>query len=259
MKFPTNFTLIGLFYLLTSTVMAAPVGISASASFLGGASGSWSFEYTAGAPDLYLQKITIDLSPTELHFDTWALGFGSLAHEDVGSFSGTETTTGLWETSATGVTLDGGGLLSFSFHNFLPGMGFQFRADVDRPDPTLLPLLDCSGLGRVARAICNATNATRTAANNVSLLAAEWVGPNAMAGATVSFQFGGPDYATRTVTGTFGSVTLRDVIERLSDGDGDDAFASEADAEAPEPATLAMFGAGLGAVVLLRRRRGSAE
>jgi hypothetical protein len=58
------------------------------------------------------------------------------------------------------------------------------------------------------------------------------------------------------LTGTFGSVTLRDVIERLLQGDGGNPFATDADVQAPEPATLAIFGAGLGAVMLLRRFRG---
>jgi hypothetical protein len=256
MKLRTAFLPISVFALLVSTVAAAPVDISASASFVGGLSGNWSFTYNTGAPDLYLQRITIDLSPTDLLFDTAPGNFGSLASQNVGNFGGTDTITGLSSVSPTGSGLDGGSFVSFSFTNFLPGMVFQFSADVDHPNPTLLTLLNCSGLTGAARIACNLTNAGRTATNNARLLSAEMVGPNAMAGAIVSFEFGGTGYTTRTVSGTFGSVTLRDVIERLLQGDGGNPFASDADVQTPEPATLALFGVGLGAVMLLRSLRG---
>ncbi len=254
MKTNTIFFLL-LLCVFVSTAAAGPVGISASASYNGGLSGSWSFAYTDGAPDLYLQKITIDLSGTDLRFDTWPGNFGSLANQDIANFSGTNTTTGLDEVSASGMTLDGGLFVSFSFNNFLPGMVFSFGADVDHPDPSLLSLQNCAALPPLARLSCNLNNAGRAATNSARLLDAEWVGPNDMAGAMVSFQFGGLNYPTRTINGTFGSVTLRDVIDRLLEGEGGDAFSNQTTAEAPEPATFAIFGAGLAALGLLRRIR----
>ena len=238
-----------------ATVMAEPVAISGSAWYLGGLNGTWSFEYTAGAPDLYLQAITIDLSGADLRFDTWPGGFGSLSSSDIGSFSGTDVTTGLYDVSASGPGLDGGLFVTFSFNHFLPGMVFQFGADVDHSDPTLLPLLNCAGKTGLALITCNVTNAGRTATNDARLLGAEWVGPNDMAGAGVSFQFGGENYADRTITGTFGSVTLRDVISGLVQGEGGGAFANGADLQTPEPGNVAILGAGLAVILLGRFRR----
>jgi hypothetical protein len=222
----------------------------------GGTSGAWNFQYNSGAPaDLYLQKITIDLSNTDLRFDTWPGGFGSLASLDIGGFGGTDAATGLVPSYVSGSALDGGAFVTFDFTNFLPGMVFYFTADVDHPDPTLLPLQNCTGLGPIALAICNSQNAIRTGTNNLLLTGAEWVGPNGISGATVSFQFGGTGYQTRTVTGTFGTVTLADIIRGLIDGEGGGAFSNDASVETPEPATFVLFGVGLTAVGLVRRLR----
>src|SRR6516225_7570355 len=139
MKLRTILSLVSLFGLSASFSIAGT--ISGSASFIGGLTGSWSFQYTSDIPGVTLQSIVLDLSPTDLRFDTASGGFGSLTFLDVGGFGGTDLTTGLTGISATGAALDGGTLLTFYFNNFLPGSTFQFSADVDHPDPSLLSQL----------------------------------------------------------------------------------------------------------------------
>ena len=198
-------------------------------------------------PGLLLESIVLDLSPTDLRFDTAAGGFGSLSYKDVGEFGGTDTTTGLSGISATGLALDGGTILTFSFTNFSSGSIFQFTSDVDRPDPTLLSLQNCAGKTGLALLACTATNAGRTATNDARLLAAQTVGPNQMAGARVAFDFAGDGYDEQTVNGTFQPFTFT-----LGNG----LFAT-ADVSTPEPASMVTFGAGLLvliALAALRRR-----
>jgi len=194
-----------------------------------------------------LESIVLDLSPTDLRFDTAAGGFGSLSYKDVGEFGGTDTTTGLSGISATGLALEGGTILTFSFTNFPSGSIFQFTSDVDHPDPTLLSLQNCAGKTGLALLACTATNAGRTATNDARLLAAQTVGPNQMAGARVAFDFAGDGYDEQTVNGTFQPFTFT-----LGNG----LFAT-ADVSTPEPASMVTFGAGLLvliALAALRRR-----
>jgi hypothetical protein len=207
--------------------------------------GGWAFQYTSAAPGLSLESIVLDLSPTDLRFDTAAGGFGSLSYKDVGGFAGTDTTTGLSGISATGVGLDGATILTFTFTNFLSGSIFQFTSDVDHPDPTLLSLQNCAGKTGLALVACNAGNLTRTATNDARLLAAQTVGPNQMAGALVTFRFAGEGYEEQTVNGTFQPFTFG-----LGNG-----LVSTADVSTPEPASMATFGAGLGLILALAARR----
>ncbi len=240
MKLRTIICLVSLLGFCATYSMAGT--ISGSASFVGGLTGSWRFQYTSDMPGTTLQSIVLDLSPTDLKFDTASGGFGSLSFLDVGGFGGTDVTTGLTGISATGAALDGGTLLTFTFNNFLPGSTFQFSADVDHPDPTLVSLSSCAGKTGAALLLCNATNAGRTATNDARLLAAQTVGPNAMAGALVTYNFSGGD-ENEIVTGTFQPFTL---------GNG---FASAADVSTPEPASMATFGAGLSLLFALAVRR----
>ena len=135
MKIHTITNLAALLCLSASFSIAGTVSVIGSASYLGGLNGSWSFQYTTDAPGLSLQSIVLDLSPTDLRFDTAAGGFGSLSYKDVGGFGGTDAATGLSGISATGAALDGGTILTFSFTNFTSGSIFQFSSDVDHPDP----------------------------------------------------------------------------------------------------------------------------
>src|SRR5690349_2094685 len=101
--------------------MASPLAIDGQASFLGGLNGSWSFQFNSDAVGLTLDSIVVDLSPTDLRFDTAAGGFGSLSFLDIGNFGGSDTTTGLSGISATGAALDGATLLTFTFNDFTSG------------------------------------------------------------------------------------------------------------------------------------------
>jgi hypothetical protein len=227
--------------------------------------GSWSFSYNSGAPDLFLQSITIDLSPTDLKFDTYAGGtFGSLSSLDVSGISLTGPgTPSLLSGYASGQALDGGTLVTFSFLDFAPGDVFQFSADVDHPDPALLSLLNCNGKTGLALQICKGTNDFRTATNNFRLLEAETVGANGMAGATVTFQFGGAGYNSASIQATFPKVPVLSILTGLAEGEGLALFnantSSNADVTTPEPACLATFWAGLGLLIALARRRRRTE
>jgi hypothetical protein len=233
--------LAGLFCVCASFSMAGT--IAGSASFLGGLNGTWSFQFTSDMPGMSLQSIVLDLSPTDLRFDSAAGGFGSGTFKDVGGFAGTDTTTGLSGISATGADLDGGAILIFSFTDFQSGSSFRFSSDVDHPDPVLLSPLNCAGKTGLALLACNATNLTRTATNDARLLAAQTVGPNQMAGALVTFNFAGDGYDPMTISGTF---------DPRSPGDG---LISSADVSTPEPASIATFGAGLGLLLSIAARR----
>ncbi len=243
MKRSAFLRLAGLFCVCASFSMAGT--IAGSASFLGGLNGTWSFQFTSDMPGLSLESIVLDLSPTDLRFDSAAGGFGSGTFKDVGGFAGTDTTTGLSGISASGADLDGGTLLIFSFTNFQSGSIFRFSSDVDHPDPALLSLVSCAGKTGLALIACNAANATRTVTNDARLLAAQTVGPNQMAGALVTFNFGGEGYDTQTISGTF---------DPRSPGDG---LLANADVSTPEPATVATLGVGLGLLLsrAVRRRR----
>jgi hypothetical protein len=250
-----------------SLSMAGTIAVTSSASFTGGLTNSWSFGYTAGAPDLFLQSITIDLSPTDLKFDTYAgVGstFGSLSALDISgtSFSGPGTPS-LLSGYASGQALDGGTLVTFSFLDFAQGDVFQFSADVDHPDPALLVTKNCeliTGWWNAAKKLqCTVDNATATTAHTLALLAAQTVGPNGMAGALVTFQFGGTNYNTASIQGAFQRLTFGDLVNGISQGEGVGAFdakaGTNADVATPEPACVATFGAGLGLLIALAGRR----
>lgn len=202
----------------------------------------------SGAPDLYLQSITVDLSPTDLRFDTAPGGVGSLASQNVCCYSGTDTTTGL--TGESGL-VDGGQQVTFNFSDFLPGDNFQFTLDVDHPNPVLTTPKNCSTLKGLALLACNATNAGIAAANDAVLLAAQTVLTNAMSNSLVTYQFGGSGYITGDVTGNFGSLTLQDIINGQTASTND----IQGDVQTPEPGTIGLIGVALVWLGTFRRRR----
>ena len=244
--------------------MAGTVAVTTSASFTGVTLGDWSFSYTSGAPDLFLKSVTIDLGPSAgaLRFDTYSgpgSTFGSQTSEDISGISLTGPgTPSLLSGYASGQALDGGTLVTFSFLDFTPGDVFRFSADVDK-NLVVYVVQNCNGLRGTAWATCQLYNLGVPAANLAAPGVAQTVGPNQMAGAAVTFTFGGANYNTTPVIGTFQPVTLQSIITGLAGGDGVVVFNSNAttnaDVTTPEPACLATFGAGLGLLLALARRR----
>jgi hypothetical protein len=256
MSLVLRFVLLGL---LAMPLLAGPVTVSVSASFTPGLTNGWSFHYVSGAPDLYLQQVTIDLGPTDLRFDTASGGYGSLSFLDVGGFNGTDVSAGLTPGYLSGVALDGGSVLVFQFSNFLPVAGqdsFQFVADLDHPNPTLQTLANCAGKTGFALLACNIANGARTGANDLLLAGAELGTSGQFAGALATFQFGGAGYETFSATQAFSPATLQSILTGLVEGKGIDSFDATLDTTTPEPTTLATFAAGLiGLFAIARRRR----
>jgi MYXO-CTERM domain-containing protein len=240
-----------------SPLLADSFPVAATASFTG-INNTWNFSYTSGDPGIFLQQITIDLSPTDVRFDSAPGGFGSLGSQDVGNFGGTDTTTGLTTISATGAALDGGSLLTFTLANLTAGDNFTFSVDVDHPNPTLQNLANCGILSGLAKVGCLASNAVKTGANNLALLGADTVLSAQLANAEVTFQFGGPGFITDSVTGPLQAPTISQIVNGLRNGDGGGSFSSNTgitdQVNLPEPGTWAMGAAGL-ALFCLRRRK----
>jgi hypothetical protein len=215
--------------LFACPIFASTVDVTSSSLFVG-LLDTWNFAYVSGAPGVDLQQITIDLSPTNVRFNTAPGGFGANeGFQDVGNFFGTNATTGLLPTYSHGAALDGGSLLTFTFTNFTAGDNFTFSADVDHPDPTLVSTSTCNGLPPISKAICVGIVAAENAAEIAS---AETVLNAELAHADVTFQFGGPGYLTSTMTEPL-NVAEDGIVQPVS---------------TPEPATLAM---GLAGVALL--------
>jgi len=215
--------------------------VSASASFTGGLNGIWKFQYASSPSGPDLESIAINLATAHLAFDTATGNFGYLTYLDFSNYQYSDPSTTMSRVGGA----DGSTWVIFNFGHFLPGDSFQFSADVDRSDPKYLPVSCASGL---AGAGCRFTNGT-----NAGI--AELVGPNQMAGAGVTFTFGGNGYDTTTLTGTFQQVTFQEIINRLITNGPTGAFDTNLDANAPEPASLATFGAGLGLLIGLAARR----
>ena len=100
MRIPSAFLPISIL-VCCSSLFAASVGVSGSATFQPGTAGTWGFQYDSGDPGLYLKRITIDLGATDLAFDTAAGGFGSLNFLDVGGYAGTDGLRDGWETQGS--------------------------------------------------------------------------------------------------------------------------------------------------------------
>jgi len=228
---------------LASPMMATEITIpvTGTAAFVTGID-TWSFTYTTGAPGVYLQSITVDLSPTDVLFNTAPGGFGAYTgtYEDVTPLLGSGTTTGLSSVTPSGAALDGGNKVTFAFNDFTVGDTFTFSAGVAGPAPNLLLLQDCSSLTGIAKVACLAANALKTTENAAAILAAETVLPSQVANADITFNFGGPDIVPGTVTDPLSTAFLSGASTSV---------------QAPEPATMAMMGAAGLALLLSRLRK----
>ena len=228
---------------LASPMMATEITIpvTGTAAFVTGID-TWSFTYTTGAPGVYLQSITVDLSPTDVLFNTAPGGFGAYTgtYEDVTPLLGSGTTTGLSSVTPSGAALDGGNKVTFAFNAFTVGDTFTFSAGVAGPAPNLLLLQDCSSLTGIAKVACLAANALKTTENAAAILAAETVLPSQVANADITFNFGGPDIVPGTVTDPLSTAFLSGASTSV---------------QAPEPATMAMMGAAGLALLLSRLRK----
>jgi hypothetical protein len=256
LRYSFLFSSVAIVCLSASSAIGGPIPVSATASFTG-FNNTWSFSYTVGDVGVYLQQITIDLSPTNARFDTAAGGYGSLGFQDVGGFGGTDASTGLNTVSAAGSGLDGGSILTFTFADFNVGEFFTFSADLDHPNPNLLTLSICTGTP-LQRLACQAANVLKTTTNNAGLLAADTVLSAQVADALVTFDFGGPGLQTVSVTSPLQAATLRGLITGLLNGDLNAAASTASPADlipAPEPSTAALLLAGLGACAAVAGRR----
>jgi hypothetical protein len=224
-----------LFFLALVLVLSLPslpaaevFPVQASATFTGGIYGTWDITFESGPVGLFLQQITIDLSPTGTLFDTAPGGFGYSEYRDVGGYNGTDVATGMYQIlPGTGIALDGGQVLTFLFDDFTVGETFHFTADVDN-NPTLR---SCTGLGPILRALCQA-------ANDVAITAAPFVTANQFQGAQVTYTFGSPTFFTKDFTEPFSpDGGLR--VFGSTNGVFDEIEA------VPEPGTFLSLGAGL--------------
>ena len=242
MRLTTLYILILLLICLFPAALPAET-VTASASFTGGLSSSFSFTFVSGPPSVHLEQIEINLSPgTDLHFDTTT--------QNICCFAGTDVITGLTSFSPTGAALNEQTEVVFNFSSFTPGDVFQFSADVDHPDPTLLPLKNCAGKTGLALTLCNLQNAGITATNDASLLAAETVLPNQIDGAAVTFVFGGPGYNNSSVTGSFRALSVLDLLDGQTSNP-----ANVSTDVVPEPASVVTLGAGLAFLGAIARRK----
>jgi hypothetical protein len=218
-------------------VPATASPISASATFLGGASGHWSITYTGGPAGSYLQSLTITL-PGGAFFDPTSASPGFL--------------TSAWQVVSGGAATgfigwppaDGAATLALSFTDFGPGETFTFDLDADNA----ATLQDCTGLTGAAKGACNSGNATASAA-------AEFLSGAEMTGALAIWSFGGAGYQPVTLSGWFSetgpvhaSTTVTGDITGILDAAGDATAV-------PEPGPVALVGLGLAAVGLVRRRQ----
>jgi hypothetical protein len=202
---------------------AATITVSGTSTVTGGLLAAWVHTYNAGAPDLLLQQIRIDVAGSGLIFDTVTGGPGALVGQGVGTVLG-GAITGFTGASPSNAALDGQTLLTLSFNDFQPAEFYSHTGDVDQN-------ASCAGLGPIATGICITANATNTGAE--------------LAGIQMILTFGGAGYATTDITATFARTGP---LLAQADWSGEVVVI-------PEPSTYALFAAGLGVMAAAARRR----
>jgi hypothetical protein len=189
-----------------------------------GAFGDWSIQFTSTNPDTVLQRVTVDLSPTNLFFDTTSGAPGYMLWQDFTPTGGSAAATGLSEVNpGTGSVLNGSTWLELVFTNFTSANGpFTFQLDVDGP----ANYTGCGGgiLGLLCRAGRD--------------IDASLVTSQEIAGALVSMQFYTPGVGVNLVSTNLGQVGAHTAYGTFA---------------TPEPATYMLIAAGLGLFALRRR------
>src|SRR5947209_14402731 len=131
---------------------AASVAVSGESEFTGGLFGHWSHTYTTGAPNLFIQSITIDVSPNSMIYDTVLTPPGAGLPQNFATTSdGGTSFTGF---NPSGAALDGQSVVVLSFSNFTPGKTYEHVGDVDQT-------ATCSGTPAQI-ALCRLANQTIT-------------------------------------------------------------------------------------------------
>lgn len=236
------------FFALAGSLSAAPITVSGTTTFdsgLIGTFGDWAHTFnTSGDPNIVITSIKIDLSGSNLRFDTAPGGFGFVASQDVATIS--EGGTGFTGFSASGAGLDGGTMVTLGFTSFGAGKTYSHTGDVDE-NLTLLALANCNALPVLQRPACIANNVIITAQNVLITADASLTDGSELVGAKVIVSLGGTNVVPTQLEGLFGSTggntasaSWRGTVEVV-----------------PEPSTYALMGAGLIGVIGFARRRRS--
>ncbi len=223
---------------------AGPLGVNVVANFTGGPWGSWVFDYQNGPAGYNLRQITIDLSPTDRHFDTAPNNFPYVtdSYQDIGTFNGTDITTGLSAIlPGTGSVLNDGSLLTLVFDHFFAGMTFQFVVDVDGPDPARLVLEPCPPNDPLGGYTCALTQTMLVGHYALEVSMANQTFGMQMGSALVTLWFEGPGLEPLTLEGRYGAVDLDVATAQLT---------SEV---IPEPASVGLVLSGIAVMLWLNR------
>jgi hypothetical protein len=195
---------------LSTGLQAAPVAVNSG--FQGGVFGAFTVNYAAGDPGLQLQQVRFDLQ-NPLFTDPTFTPPGALLPLPFLSLTGAAETGFL---GSTGIA-DGATSFTLFFNDFDVNETFGFELDVDTPCGSL----SCQG-------------------------SASLVTGSEFAGTTIKGTFGGQQFQTTELTGTFartGATTAQSTLN----GDIE---------PVPEPQTIGMMVAGLAAIAF-RMRKGA--
>lgn len=176
--------------------------------------GGWTINFSSTDPAYKLNSVVISLGGANLFLDTQLPAPGATLWQDF-NITGGGAPTGFTSISpGTTAARDGATSYTLNFSNFTSGKTFSYQLDVD----------NCNDLLSLSCSIVNGSE---------------------FAGATATFNFGGPDAGSFSRTAAFAAVP---------GGTDFDAQASFR-AEVPEPTTWTLIGSALAGIGLIRRKR----